>query len=147
MVNKKAGLTLFLQLKDDIEISVTPDVITLIEGVGMGDLVHENRKSLDHEIKKYLVHENRKKLDHENRKYLVHENRKNLDNENRKYLVHAWCCSRGVCVLECLSSINAKRGNFESCDDSNLTKPILDGSDLAEGYCCHCLYIPTYTPK
>ena len=37
MVNKKAGFTLFLQLKDDIEISVTPDVITLIEGVGMAD--------------------------------------------------------------------------------------------------------------
>ena len=37
MVNKKAGLTLFLQLKDDIEISVTPDVLTLIEGMGMAD--------------------------------------------------------------------------------------------------------------
>ena len=38
MVNKKAGFTLFLQLKDDIEISVTPGVITLIEGGGMRDL-------------------------------------------------------------------------------------------------------------
>ena len=37
MVNKNAGLTLFLQLKDDIEISVTPDVLTLIEGMGMAD--------------------------------------------------------------------------------------------------------------
>ena len=73
--------------------------------------------------------------------------KKKVDHENRKYLVHVKCCNHGVCVLECSSSIKAKRGNLVSCDDFNLTKLILDGSDLGEGYCCHCLCTPTYTPK
>ena len=65
---------MFLQLKDDIEISVTPfNVITLIEGVKMRDprntlsmkientLSMKIEKTLTMKIEKNLLHENRKK--------------------------------------------------------------------------------------
>ena len=38
MANRKAGFTLFLQLKDEIEISVTPDKISL------GGMEHKKRE-------------------------------------------------------------------------------------------------------